>query len=191
MIHPTAEVSPEASIGPGTRVWHQAQVREGAVIGANCTLGKGVYIDHQVRIGDNVKIENGAHIFHGSTLEDGTFVGPGAILANDKYPRSITPQGRLKTQADWSVGQVLVRYGASVGAGVVVLPDVTIGRWAMVAAGAVVTTDVPEQALVAGNPARHLGYVCQCGRRLREPDDGEWGCPACAATYRFSRVGVP
>ena len=190
MIHPTADVAPEARIGAGTRIWHQAQVREGAVVGEECVLGKGSYVDKDVRIGARVKLQNGAQVFHGATLEDGVFVGPGAVIANDRYPRSINPDGTLKSDADWPEGNVLVRYGASIGAGAVVVPEATIGRWAMVAAGAVVSGDVPDHALVAGQPARRIGWVCKCGRRLRRSGD-EWTCPACAGTYRFQEAEVP
>lgn len=184
MIHPTADVSPEARIGRDTRVWHEAQVREGAVVGVGCTLGKGVYVDRNVVIGDRVKVQNRASIYRGARLEDGVFVGPHACLANDKYPRAITPEGGLLADEDWTPGEILVRYGASIGAGAVVLPGVTIGRWAMVAAGAVVTADVPDHGLVVGSPARLVGYVCECGRRL-----GLGGlpvrrhCPHCGRSY--------
>lgn len=189
MIHATAEVSPEAKVGAGTKVWHHAQVREDAVVGDNCTLGKGVYVDKGVRIGDSVKLQNGAQVFHGCTLEDGVFVGPRAVLANDRYPRAVTPEGQLKGDSDWPEGKVTVRYGASIGAGAVIVPNADIGRWAMVGAGAVVVGDVAEQALVTGNPARQTGWVCKCGRRLRKGGE-EWECPACAATYRFARAEV-
>lgn len=183
MIHPTADVSPAAHIGAGTRIWHQVQVREGAVIGENCILGKDVYIDFEVVIGDNVKIQNGALIYHGVTLEDGVFIGPQACLTNDRVPRAITPDGRLKTAEDWEVGTIRVCYGASIGAGAVILPDVTVGRFAMVAAGAVVTRSVPDYGLVVGVPARLMGYVCPCGRRL-EAADGGWHCPTCEWSFR-------
>jgi len=166
IIHPTAEVSPLATIGEGTRIWHQAQVRERARIGRSCIIGKGVYIDFDVVIGDRVKIQNGVSIYHGATIEDGVFVGPHACLTNDKLPRAITPDGELKRDADWEVGRILVRYGASIGAGVIILPGVTVGRFAMVGAGAVVTRDVTAHALVVGNPARLAGFVCACGHRL-------------------------
>jgi len=177
-IHPTAEVSSAAKIGEGTRIWHQAQVRERATIGRNCIVGKGVYVDFDVVIGDNVKIQNGAQIYHGATLEDGVFVGPLACLTNDRFPRAITPDGRLKAADDWEVGPIVVRYGASIGAGAIVLPGVTIGRFAMVAAGAVVTASVPDHGLVMGTPARLAGYVCACGRRLVEVAGGR-RCPRC------------
>src|SRR5574342_315987 len=163
MIHPTAEISPKARIGEGTRIWHQAQVREGVVIGDNCIVGKGVYIDFDVRVGNNVKIQNGAMLYHGLTVEDGVFIGPQACMTNDAYPRAITPEGRLKVNDDWEVGPSLIRYGASIGARAVILPNVTVGRWALVAAGAVVTRSVPDHGLVVGVPARLVGYVCRCG----------------------------
>jgi acetyltransferase-like isoleucine patch superfamily enzyme len=189
MIHPTAEVSPKAQIGEGTRIWHHAQVREGAKIGRNCIIGKNVYIDFDVTIGDNVKIQNNASVYHGATIEDGVFIGPHACLTNDKIPRAITPAGELKGSQDWEVGRILVKYGASIGAGAVILPNVTIGRFAMVGAGAVVTRDVPDHGLVVGNPARLVGYVCRCGRRLRL--QGVRGqkmlmvCEVCNEEYEF------
>ncbi len=177
-IHPTAEVAAGASIGPGTRIWHHAQVRERAVVGSQCILGKGVYIDVGVRLGDRVKVQNGASIYRGVTVEDGVFVGPGALLINDRQPRAINPDGTLKTEDDWVVSPTVVRTGASIGAAAVVLPGVTIGRWALVAAGAVATRDVPDFGLVMGVPARLAGHVCPCGVRLSE-EAGRWRCPAC------------
>ena len=175
-VHPTADVSPEADIGAGTSIWHRAQIREGARIGQRCIIGKDVYIDAGVTIGDNVKIQNSALVYHGATLEDGVFLGPQACLTNDKYPRAITPEGALKSADDWTVGPILIRYGASIGAGALILPDVTVGRFAMVAAGAVVAHDVPDHTLVIGVPARSAGYVCRCGRRLA-PDGAVFRCP--------------
>jgi UDP-2-acetamido-3-amino-2,3-dideoxy-glucuronate N-acetyltransferase len=178
MIHPTAEVSSQAKVGLGTKIWHQAHVRERSMIGTNCILGKDVYVDIDVVIGDNVKIQNGALIYHGSTLEDGVFIGPHACLTNDRFPRSINSEGNLKTENDWEVEPVLVRYGASIGAGAIVIGGATIGRFAMVAAGAVVTRDVPDHGLVMGVPAYLVGYVCHCGQRL-ELIKGSWRCPEC------------
>jgi len=166
MIHETAEVHPTVEIGAGTKIWHQAQVREHARLGTNCIVGKGVYIDFGVSIGNNVKIQNHALIYHGVTIEDGVFIGPQACLTNDKLPRAIRPDGTLKGDADWEVGHIRVCYGASIGAGAIVLPNVTIGRFAMVGAGALVTRDVPDHGLVVGVPARLVGYVCQCGGQL-------------------------
>ncbi|MGQ9574329.1 MAG: acyltransferase [Thermoguttaceae bacterium] len=170
LIHPTAEVSPRARVGEGTRIWHHAQIREGARIGRNCIIGKGVYIDFDVIIGDHVKIQNGCFVYHGATLQDGVFLGPGVILTNDRYPRAVNVRGELKTDAEWEAGTILIKRGASVGARAVVLPDVVIGSFAMVGAGAVVTRDVPDHGLVVGNPARLRGFVCRCGRPLKEGD---------------------
>jgi UDP-2-acetamido-3-amino-2,3-dideoxy-glucuronate N-acetyltransferase len=165
-IHPTAEISPFASIGRGTQIWKGAQVREGASIGEQCILGKGAYVDFDVTIGDRCKIQNNASIFNGATLEDGVFIGPHACVTNDRVPRAITPQGRLKSADDWEVGPTLLRYGCSIGAGAIVLPNVTIGRFALIGSGAVVTGAVSDHALLVGNPARIAGYVCACGGRL-------------------------
>jgi acetyltransferase-like isoleucine patch superfamily enzyme len=155
-------------------------VREGAVLGENCILGKGAYVDFDVRIGDNVKIQNRASVYHGVTLEDGVFVGPHAVFTNDKMPRAINPDGSLKSEDDWELGHILVKKGASIGAGAIIVTGVTIGQFAMIGAGAVVTKDVPDYGLVYGNPARLHGYVCPCGQRMEEATDGTiWRCPSC------------
>ena len=167
-VHPSADVSPQATIGTGTRVWHEAQVREGARVGRQCVLGKGSYVDRDVTVGDFCKIQNGAFVFHGFRLEDGVFLGPGAMLLNDLHPRAINPDGSPKSDADWEVAHGVVRYGAAIGGGAVVLPGVTVGRMALVGAGAVVTRDVPERGVVAGNPARLRGFACDCGRTLQK-----------------------
>lgn len=162
-----AEVSPDAEIGPGTRIWHQAQVREGARIGRDCIIGKGAYVDVGVHIGDRCKIQNYACLYRGAMLYDGVFVGPGAILCNDKYPRAVNAGLTLKSLQDWTPRGVIVGYGASIGAGAIVLPGLSIGEWAMVGAGAVVTGDVGPYELVVGNPARIRAYVCPCGEVVR------------------------
>jgi UDP-2-acetamido-3-amino-2,3-dideoxy-glucuronate N-acetyltransferase len=176
MIHETAEVSPNAEVGEGTRVWHHAQIREGARVGTGCILAKGVYVDRDVVIGDNVKIQNYALIYRGATLGDGVFVGPLACLANDRFPRAVTPEGEPKGDEDWDVGRVTVERGASIGAAAVVLTGVRIGEWAMVGAAALVTRDVPQHGLVLGTPARLAGYACRCGRRMVEEQPGVWQC---------------
>jgi acetyltransferase-like isoleucine patch superfamily enzyme len=181
-IHPTAEVSPAAQIGDRTSIWHHSQIREGAKIGRECIIGKNVYVDFGVPIGDRVKIQNNCSVYHGATLEDGVFLGPHVILTNDLYPRAINPDGTLKGNADWEAGQIRICYGASIGAGATILPGVTIGRFAMVAAAAVVTTDVPPHGLVIGAPARLVGHVCACGRRL-VARDGALQCEHCGRTY--------
>lgn len=165
-VHPGAEVSPDAQVGAGTRIWRQAHVREHARIGESCNIGKGVYIDAHVRIGSNVKIQNHVSIFEGVTLEDGVFIGPHVCFTNDMFPRAITPDGKLKSPADWEITPTFVKYGASIGAGAIIVCGVTIGSFALIGAGSVVTRDVPPHALVYGNPAHQHGYVCRCARRL-------------------------
>jgi acetyltransferase-like isoleucine patch superfamily enzyme len=181
-IHSTAEVSSEAQIGSGTHIWHFAQIREGAQIGKNCIIGKDVYVDFDVKIGDNVKIQNSALIYHGASLEDGVFVGPQACLTNDVYPRAINSDGSLKGNDDWVVGPILVKYGASLGAGSIILPNVIIGRFAMIGAGAIVSRNVPDHGLVVGNPARLVGYACHCGRKMKQ--QGQiYHCEVCNWTF--------
>ena len=157
-IHPTAAVDPRASIGEGTKVWINVQVREGARIGANCILSKDVYIDHGVKIGDGCKIQNSVSVYNGVTIEDEVFVGPNACFTNDKVPRANNP--------DWQVTPTRVRCGASIGANATIVCGVEIGEYAMIAAGSVVTSDVPAYALVMGNPARVVGRVDEAGNRV-------------------------
>jgi UDP-2-acetamido-3-amino-2,3-dideoxy-glucuronate N-acetyltransferase len=164
-IHPQADVSPEANIGHSSFIWRNAQVREQAQLGHHCIVGQNAYIDFEVVIGDNVKIQNNASLYHGLELEDGVFVGPHVIFTNDRVPRAINPDGTLKSADDWEVGRTRVCYGAAIGAGCVIVTGVTIGRWAMIGSGAVVTKDVPDHALVVGNPAHILGYVSAKGVR--------------------------
>lgn len=165
-VHPTAEVAADAQIGAGTQIWNQVQVREHTHIGEQCRIGKGAYIDAHVHIGMYVKIQNHVSIFEGVTLEEGVFIGPHVCFTNDLLPRAITPEGKLKKADEWVITPTLVKYGASIGAGSVIVCGVSIGEFALVGAGSVVTRDVPPHALVFGNPARQHGYVCRCARRL-------------------------
>jgi UDP-2-acetamido-3-amino-2,3-dideoxy-glucuronate N-acetyltransferase len=191
-IHSTAEVSPEAVIGPGSSIWNQAQVRERARIGAGCVIGKNVYVDFDVVIGDRVKVQNNVSLFHGVTVEDGVFVGPHVCFTNDRVPRAINVDGSPKTDADWEVSPILVRRGAALGANSTILPGVTIGPWAMVGSGSVVTRDVAAFELVAGNPARRLGSACPCGQPLRDVDGEPYAgeCPRCGAAFPPREAGA-
>lgn len=182
-VDPTSDVSCDAVLGVGTTVWHLAQIREGAVLGSDCVIGRGAYIGPGVRMGSGCKVQNYALIYEPAVLEDGVFVGPAAVLTNDQYPRAITPDGRLKTGSDWQPVGVRVRRGASIGAGAVCVAPLTIGSWALVAAGAVVVNDVPDFALVAGNPARQIRWVGRAGQPLEPLSEGAWSCPATGETY--------
>jgi len=180
MIHPTAEVSPAAIIGVGTRIWNNAQVREEVRIGEHCIIAKDVYIDKGVRIGNRVKIQNGVSVYSGVTIEDDVFVGPNCVFTNDLYPRAFSK--------DWQVVPTIIKQGASLGANSTIVCGNMVGRYAMVGAGAVVTRDVPDFTLVLGNPARVRGYICTCGRIL-QPTAGRYRtrckctCPHCARTF--------
>jgi len=166
MIHETAEVSDKAKIGKDVSIWNQAQIREDAVIGDNSIISKNVYVDFSVKIGKNVKIQNNSSIFHGVVIEDGVFIGPHVCLTNDNNPRAVNPDLTLKKADDWEVSETLVKEGASIGAGSIILPGITIGKFAMVGAGSVVTKDVSDFALVYGNPAKLKAFVCKCGFKL-------------------------
>lgn len=179
----SADVAHDAEIGDGSAVWHLAQVREGAVLGANCIVGRGAYVGPGVRLGDNCKLQNYALVYEPAVLENGVFVGPAAVFTNDHYPRSVDPDGRLKRGDDWEAVAVVCREGASIGARAVCVAPVTIGRWAMVAAGSVVTKDVPDFALVAGVPARRIRWVGRAGVPLERGSDGAWTCPETGDRY--------
>lgn len=182
VVEPTADVDEDAVIGAGSRIWHLAQVRGGARLGEDCVIGRGAYVDADVEVGNRVKIQNYALVYAPARLEDGVFIGPAVVLTNDTYPRSVGPQGQLKRGNDWEAKGVHVRTGASVGANSTVLAGVTIGAWALVAAGAVVTQDVPDHALVVGVPARRIAWVGRAGLPLVERDDN-WLCPKTGEIY--------
>ncbi len=165
-VHETATVEAGAALGPGTRVWHGAQVRRGARLGARCIVGKGVFVDFDVAIGDDSKLQNYACVYHGVTLGRGVFVGPHAVFTNDLRPRATDPAFQPLRDGDWTVLETTVGDGAAVGANATILPGIAIGTWAMIGAGAVVTRAVAPYALVAGSPARALGFVCRCGERV-------------------------
>ncbi len=194
-VHASADLEADVSVGPRTSIWHRAQVRVGAQIGAECVIGRDAFIDEGVQLGDRVKVQNGALIYHGVTVESGAFIGPGAILTNDRYPRAITATGDLARAEDWTVSPIRIGTGASVGAGAIVVAGVDVGSFALVGAGAVVTRTVPNYALVAGNPARRIGWVCACGARLTDASGnpappalaaGEAAmCPSCDRRYVY------
>ena len=197
-VHPSADLEGDVNVGAGTSIWHRAQVRVGATIGRDCVIGRDVFIDEGVSIGDRVKIQNAALVYHGATVGNGVFIGPGAILTNDRHPRAMTSSGELARAADWEVSPINLADGSSIGAGAVIVAGCDVGPFGMVGAGAVVTHDVPAHALVAGSPARVIGWVCACGQRLddstghpapatreRYAIDRELSCSACGRHYAF------
>jgi len=177
----SADVSDQAVVGEGSSIWHLAQIREGATLGPDCNVGRGAYVGPGVKIGARCKLQNYALVYEPAELGDGVFIGPAAVLTNDEYPRAVTPEGRLKSGHDWTAVGVVIHDGAAIGARAVCVAPVTIGRWALVAAGAVVVKDVPDFAIVAGVPLEVAG-------------DGHFRCPATGALYlekdgQLSEVG--
>ena len=187
-ISDSADVANSAHIGQGSQVWHLAQVREDAHLGPGCVIGRGAYIGTGVRLGAHCKVQNYALVYEPAELADGVFIGPAVVLTNDHNPRAVNPDGSLKSAEDWEPVGVTIGRGASIGARAVCVAPVSIGEWATVAAGAVVTHDVPAFALVAGVPARHIGWVGRAGVPL-VPDEGNEGqlrCPRTGALYRLT-----
>lgn len=188
-IEQSADVDDTATIGAGTRVWHLAQVRENAHIGANCTVSRGAYVGPAVVVGDGSKIQNYALVYDPAVLGRGVFIGPAAVLTNDQHPRAVNADLTPRDCADWHPVGVTVGEGAAIGAQAVCVAPVQIGRWASVAAGAVVTTDVPDFALVLGVPAQQVGWVGHAGVRL--VNHGEmWHCPESGRTYVETENGL-
>lgn len=183
-VHESAYVDRGAKVGPGTKIWHFSHVMPGAEIGADCSLGQNVFVANGVKIGNHVKIQNNVSVYEGVTLEDYVFCGPSCVFTNVRTPRSAFPRNRPEDYA-----RTVVRHGATIGANATVVCGVTIGEWAFVAAGAVVTKDVRPYALVAGVPARPIGWACQCGVRLGFVGDRAI-CPACSRRYRMRGDGV-
>jgi len=182
-IAPSADVSTDATLGNGTSIWHLAQVRESAVLGENCIVGRGAYIGTGVQMGDNCKVQNYALVYEPAVLGNGVFIGPAVVLTNDTYPRAITPDGTLKSADDWEPVGVVIDEGASIGARATCVAPVRVGAWATVAAGAVVVKDVLPFALVAGVPARRIGWVGKAGVPLTESEPGVWLCPSTGTRY--------
>lgn len=170
-IHPSAEVEDGAQIGENTKIWHLCHIRRNAHIGENCVIGRGVFVDAGVQIGNAVKIQNYVSVFHGVTIEDGVFVGPHVCFTNDLFPRAVNPDMSLKAADDWVLTETLIKAGAAIGANSTIVCGITVGRWAMIGSGSVVTKDVPDYALVVGNPGRIIGYVTASGQRVATQEE--------------------
>lgn len=176
-IHSTAIVDKGAQIGDGSRIWHWAHVCAGARIGEGCSLGQNVFVGNDVVIGNNVKIQNNVSVYDAVRLEDDVFCGPSMVFTNVFNPRSA-----VSRKAEYR--QTLVRRGATLGANSTVVCGITIGEYAFIGAGAVVSRDVPDYALMVGVPARHTGWMCRCGEKL-SARNGEVACTACGQHYRI------
>ncbi|MDD7385347.1 MAG: acyltransferase [Actinomycetaceae bacterium] len=187
IVH-SAQIGDNTRIGDGCAIWDYAQIRENAVLGENCVIGRGAYIDSGVHVGNNCKIQNYALVYEPAQLADGVFIGPAAVLTNDQWPRAVNPDGTLKSASDWEAVGVVINEGSAVGARAVCVAPVTIGAWATIGSGAVVTHDVPDYALMVGVPARHIGWVGRAGVRLEPVADqpGKFRCPITGETYTES-----
>src|SRR5213076_2360691 len=177
-VHESSYVDDGARVGRGTKIWHFCHVMPGAVIGERCNLGQNVVVMPGTRIGNNVKIQNNVSIYEGVTLEDDVFCGPSCVFTNVLNPRAHVPRKH-------EYRETVVKRGGSIGANATILCGVTLGEYAFIGAGAVVTADVPAFALMVGVPARRVGWMCQCGERLAVVD-GRGACAACGATYAES-----
>ena len=181
VVHESAYVDEGATIGAGTKVWHFCHVLGGAVIGDRCTLGQNVVVMNGTRIGSNVKLQNNVSVYEGVVLEDDVFCGPSMVFTNVLNPRS-----HVSRRSEYR--RTLVRRGATIGANATIVCGTTLGEYAFVGAGAVVSSDVPDYALVVGVPARRIGWMCQCGERL--PDSGAGTCAACGSSYEAAADGI-
>lgn len=184
-IHETAEIAQNSKISSSAIIWHYAQIRDEASIGNTCVIGRGVYIGEGVVVGAGCKIQNYALIYEPAILEDGVFIGPAAVLTNDEFPRAVNPDGTPKNANDWKRVGVHVKRGASVGANATLIAPVTIGKWALIGSGSVVTKDVPDFALVVGNPARRIRWVGKAGVPLESTEHpGVLLCPLTGEMYK-------
>ena len=181
--HKTAEVSEKAKIGEGTKIWQNSQVLEGAEIGENCVIGHNCFVGSKAKLSKGVKVQSNTDIWDLVTLEDYVFVGPSVVFTNDPNPRAKYPKSKSKEYGDWR--PTLVKKGATIGANATIVCGVTIGRWAMIGAGAVVTKNIPDYGLAVGVPAEHKGWVCECGNKLGNfEESNSETCQICNKEYK-------
>ena len=179
-VHPTSIIDDDVTIGAGTKIWHFSHVQSGAVIGEKCSFGQNVNVSNNVKVGNGCKVQNNVSLYEGVELEDYVFCGPSCVFTNDLTPRAKYPKGRAGYK------KTLVKKGASIGANATIVCGSTIGKWALIGAGAVVTSDVPDHALMLGVPARLRGWVCECGDVLSD----DLVCDKCGRTYKETKDGL-
>lgn len=179
-VHESSYIDDDVKIGKGTKIWHFCHIQSGAEIGENCSFGQNVNISNNVKIGNGVKVQNNVSIYEGVELKDYVFCGPSMVFTNDLTPRAKYPKGTAGYR------RTVLKEGATVGANATIVCGHTVGEWAMIAAGAVVTKDVPDHALMAGVPARQIGWVCECGERLSD----NFECDKCGRKYKIRRHQV-
>lgn len=178
-VHESSYIDDDVEIGEGTKIWHFCHIQRGARIGKRCSLGQNVNVSNHVRIGDGCKIQNNVSLYEGVELENDVFCGPSCVFTNDLTPRAKYPKGSA------GYHKTLVKEGASIGANATVVCGHTVGKWALIGAGAVVASDVPDHALMLGVPAQQRGWVCECGQVLRQTGNSDYRCPDCGRTYQL------
>lgn len=178
-VHESSYIDDDVEIGEGTKIWHFCHIQRDARIGKRCSLGQNVNVSNHVKVGDGCKLQNNVSLYEGVELENDVFCGPSCVFTNDLTPRAKYPKGSAGYK------KTLIKEGASIGANATVVCGHTVGKWALIGAGAVVASDVPDHALMLGVPAQQRGWVCECGQVLRQTGNSDYRCPDCGRTYQL------